>query len=457
MKQCWLRLTYGFALALWTLSFTQAAPPLITHGITSGEVTATSANIWTRSDQEAEVLVEYAQTSHFQPIQGAEKVTVAAEQDFTGVVPLTGLQPATRYYYRVRPATAAASASLVGSFVTAPAQEQPHDITFLWGGDLGGQGVCRQPGYTIFHAMDALAADFFLFGGDTIYADSRCPSPPNAPGADFIARTPKQFWAKYRYQREDDAMRKLFANTSVYAIWDDHEVKNDFAGPTQPLTSIGFDAFWHYFPFARASSNARRLYRSFRWGKRLELFILDNRQYRTANAEPDGPEKTMLGSAQLQWLLDGLTSSTATWQVIMSSVPLSARTGTPQTGHDSWAKGDLSGGFDTELGKIVATLRAQQKRNVVWLSTDIHVARSLSYDPDQDGIVDFYEFISGPLSAMPGDLDPLDETFRPRILYEETHFFNFGVVRIEGKTGALMVEIRDQEGNKHYALTLPAR
>jgi alkaline phosphatase D len=457
MKQCWLRLTYCFVLTLWTFSFVQAAPPLITHGITSGEVTATSANIWTRTDQATEVLVEYAQTATLQPIKGASTIVVSAEQDFTGVVSLTGLQPATRYYYRVRPRTAAASTGIIGSFVTAPAQEQPHDVTFLWGGDLGGQGVCRQPVYTIFNAMDALAADFFLFGGDTIYADSRCPSPPNEPGADFVSRTQKQFWAKYRYQREDDALRRLFVSTSVYAIWDDHEVKNDFAGPTQPLTPVGLNAFGDYFPFTRAPRESHQLYRSFRWGSRLELFILDNRQYRTPNAEPDGPEKTMLGAAQLKWLLDGLTSSTATWQVIMSSVPLSARTGNPRTGHDSWAKGSFPGGFDTELEKIVATLRTQQKRNVVWLSTDIHVARSLSYDPDQDGVADFHEFISGPLSAITGDLDPLDETFHPRILYEETHFFNFGVVRIEGKTGTLTVEIRDQEGSKHYTLTLPAR
>ena len=105
----------------------------------------------------------------------------------------------------------------------------------------------------------------------------------------------------------------------------------------------------------------------------------------------------------------------------------------------------------------MTALRAQQQHNVVWLSTDIHVARSLSYDPDRDGVADFHEFISGPLSAITGDLDPLDETFQPRLLYEETNFLNFGVVRIDGKTGSLTVEIRDQEGKAHYSLTLPAR
>jgi len=441
---------------MWTSLFANAAPT-VTHGVASGEVTATSANIWARMNHEGTLRVEYARTAKFQPVNGAREIAVSAEQDFTGVITLKGLHPATRYYYRVRPRSAPPTKSVVGSFFTAPAPDQPHDVTFLWGGDLGGQGFCRQPLYAIFHPMDALRADFFLFGGDTIYADSPCPSPPNAPGSDFVALTQEQFWAKYRYQREDEALRTLLANTSVYAIWDDHEVKNDFAGPTQPLTLPGLNAFREYFPFARTAQNAQQIYRSFRWGSRLELFILDNRQYRSPNAAPDGSEKTMLGAAQLRWLLDGLTASTATWQVILSSVPLSAQTGNPRTGHDSWAKGDFPGGFDVELGKIIATSQAQQKRNIVWLSTDIHVARSLVYDPDQDGLPDFHEFISGPLSAITGDLDPLDQTFHPQILYEETRFFNFGLIRIDGKTGALTVEIRDQEGKTHYTLTLSAR
>ena len=62
--------------------------------------------------------------------------------------------------------------------------------------------------------------------------------------------------------------------TPVYAIWDDHEVKNDFAGPTEPLTSLGLKAFLDYFPIRRAVEEPQRLYRSFRWGQSSELFIL---------------------------------------------------------------------------------------------------------------------------------------------------------------------------------------
>ena len=70
-----------------------------------------------------------------------------------------------------------------------------------------------------------------------------------------------------------------------------------------------------------------RLYRTVRAGADLELFILDTRQYRSRNADQDGPAKTMLGEKQLQWLLRGLAESTATWKVIVTTVPLSISKG----------------------------------------------------------------------------------------------------------------------------------
>ena len=449
-----IRTLIVFGLLLLSLG-AQAA--LLPHGITSGEVSATSTIIWARTSGETAFTVEYTTDARFVTVQGTQTTTVSAATDFAGTVTLTTLQPATRYYYRVRSHPSDAEEAAPGTFTTAPLPEQQQNVTFLWGGDLGGQGFCRQPAYSIFAPMKAINADFFIFGGDTIYADSRCPSPPNTPGSDFIATTQEQFWAKHRYQREDQLFKDLLATTSLYPIWDDHEVKNDFSGPHEPLTPLGLKAFFDYFPFQRLPEEPQRLYRSFRWGKRVELFLLDTRQYRSTNLQEDGPHKTMLGPAQLRWFLDRLTASTATWKVIVSGVPLSAHTGRILTGHDGWGGGAVADGFTTELRTIVSTLQEKRMRNVVWLSTDIHVARFFSYDPNNDGNPDFYEFISGPLSAITGNLDSLDQTFHPTILYEENSFFNFGVVKVNGKNGALTAEIRDREGKVHHTLTLKAR
>src|SRR5262249_46251492 len=150
----------------------------------SGDVTDTTAVIWARAATETTLIIEYATTAEFSDVRPGGTTQVAATTDFTGTVTVTGLRPAARYYYRVRPAGGEITASESGTFATAPAPEQPRDVTFLWAGDLGGQGFCRQPEYGIFTPMKAVAADFFVFEGDTIYADSPCTSPPNVPGAD---------------------------------------------------------------------------------------------------------------------------------------------------------------------------------------------------------------------------------------------------------------------------------
>src|SRR5262249_23091903 len=361
MRQQWLWMMVGITGTLLLSPFAFSAPPiqiqkLVSHGVASGDVTDSTAVIWARAAEDTTLLVEYATTAEFSDAQNAGALPVSAATDFTGTVTLTGLQPATRYHYRVRAQGAEVAASEIGSFITAPAADQPRDVTFIWGGDLGGQGFCRQPAYLIFTPMKMVEADFFIFEGDTIYADSPCTSPPNAPGADFKAVSQAEFWAKHRYQREDRLFREFLAVTPVYAIWDDHEVRNDFAGPTEPLTPLGLKAFLDYFPIQRVTEEPQRLYRSFRWGQSLELFVLGTCHSPIPNRQADGPDQTMLGPAQLRWLLDRLAASTATWKLIVSSVPLSAYTGSMLTGNDSWGKGEFSDGFDTELGKIVATL-----------------------------------------------------------------------------------------------------
>src|SRR5262245_50874121 len=134
MTQYWLGGISGLVVVLGSLSLPFAADQAVfTHGVMSGEVTATSANVWVRADKAATASIEYAETSEWRQSKAGGEIQVVAENDFTGVILLNGLQPATRYYYRVAPRLPASSASLGGSFVTAPAADAFHDVTFLWG------------------------------------------------------------------------------------------------------------------------------------------------------------------------------------------------------------------------------------------------------------------------------------------------------------------------------------
>jgi alkaline phosphatase D len=431
----------GVALLAVAVSVAAAAPAVL---VAVGDVAPTSAVLWARGVGEGDVNVAYGPAG--QPPTAKASMAVTEATDLTGKVRLSGLTPATRYAYRVR----SRGIDAAGEFVTAPAAEIPARVRFLWSGDLGGGKLCRrtEDGYKIFRAMAASKPDFFLFVGDTIYADHRCGGPGMVPGTDFVATTLRGYHAKHRYNREDPAATAFYASVAVLPIWDDHEVRNDFSGSDEPLMPIGRQAFLDYWPIVPPAEEPGRLYRNFRWGRLLEVFILDTRQYRSPNRDPDGPGKTMLGAAQRRWLLDAVTASTTAWKVIVSSVPLSVPTG-PPAAHDSWSNASILGipeengtGFAFERDVILRALRDRAVKNVVFLAADVHHAELIRHHPLPGFSI--HEFIAGPLSATQGRPRFLDQGLNSRSLFGRGGVNNFGEITVE--RDALGVRIIDDDG-----------
>lgn len=409
--------------------------------------------IWARGVRAGMLEVAHGAVGAPAEAAGHRAVAVGPDGDLTAKLVLTGLAPATRYAVRVSQGQARAEAE----FVTAPPPEAAARVTLLWSGDLGGAGYCRpvDGGYRVFRPMAERRADFFLFVGDTIYADIPCDKPGVVPGAAFRARTLAQYHARHRYQREDPPLQALLAGTSVYAIWDDHEVRNDFAGPHDALMPVGRRALLDYWPIATPAEEPTRLYRRFRWGRLLEVFILDTRQYRSLNTEPDGPDKTMLGAAQKRWLLDGVPSSTAVWKLVVSSVPLSIPTGRPGA-RDSWTSASPFGlpvdgdGFPTERDAILAHFRRQHVKNLVFLAADVHHAEAIRHRPAPEW--SFHEFVAGPLSASTGRPRPLDASLNARSLFARGGVYNFGEIVIE--PAHLTLRLVDDAGTVMFTHTI---
>lgn len=438
----------------------------ITHGVATGDVTSDSAVLWFRTEGPAQVEVRFAAVHDWEQAASVktEQFSTKADHDFTMTLPLNGLRPATRYRYGVRtiqpnPPTASAPGLTEGEFTTAPAASESVPITFLWSADLGGQHRCRDEakGYAIFERLWNQNPDFAILLGDLIYGDDKCPSPPNAAGSEFTAATLGQYRAKHRYQHGSSALQQFLASVPIWAVWDDHDVTNNFSGPYEPLMPLGRQALLEYWPIRTPATEPTRLYRRVRYGADLEIFILDTRQYRSRNADLDGPEKTMLGKAQLAWLLDGLTQSTARWKVIATSVPLSnPKAGSPATpGNDSWARATDGTGFQSELRTILNTILLQSIRNVVWLAADVHYMQVNAYDTNDDGVIDFHEFIAGPLSGATKDPLLPDSTFHPTTLFNESGSMNFGKVSVRGKT--FEVTMIDDSGRVRFSHQLIAQ
>jgi alkaline phosphatase D len=419
--------------------------------VTVAEVRADRAVLWLRAPADGPLRVRVAAADD----PAAARTFVArptADWDNIVRIPLNGLRAGTRYTYEVTGGREEAT----GVFRSAPEPDADARAHLLWSGDLGGSGYCRdaEDGYPIFRAMARQRADLFLFVGDTAYADHVCGATPHTAGNNFVATTVEQYRAKHRYNRADPAVQEFLRATAVYAIWDDHEVRNNFAGASEPLMPAGRRAFRDYWGIDGGAEDPDRLYRSIRWGRHVEVFILDTRQYRSANATPDGPGKTMLGLAQRRWLLEGVTGSTATWKLIVSSVPLGMFTGGAHS--DSWSGANVLGyprpgnGFVWERDLILRTLREENVRNVVFLSGEVHHAQLLRHDVAPDYRV--HELVAGPLASRPGFPRFLDRSLGTQSLGGLGLANNFGEIVADGH--GLTARIRDRSGAVRRTLHL---
>ncbi len=407
-------------LALAGSATPQASP--FAYGVAAGEVTSTSALLWTRAPRAGKVTVLLGTTI-------VATSTARAAGDLTIVAPAKGLRPSTSYSYRFRQGSAT---SPLGHFRTAPAPSAAATVRFAITGDADATpGENGKPAYNSFQVYARMAAernDFNINLGDTIYSDSEV-------AGTKAALTRREKWVKYRQNLSLAPLRTLRAAAGTYSHWDDHEFINDFSRAEygNSLYAAGVKAFTDYAPVRTGTDG---LYRTFRWGKHLELFFLDERSFRSAKASAGGtcnvaggpdlaptappavrqaftllvpslsqpvpqacldriadPARTMLGARQLARFLRNVRQSTATFKVIVNEVPLMQLFALP---YDRWE------GYAAERQKVVEALRGV--KNVVVLTTDTHAnlvgdVRLQTFTPNGPIPSGITEVITGPVAT----------------------------------------------------------
>ena len=467
----------------------------------SGDVSADRAIVWARAAGTSRVVVEYSTRPSFaQPSRVIAPVASAAT-DFTTRVDLSALPAGQRIAYRVsfepledgRPAPD----PVIGSFRTPPAGRG--GVSFVWGGDVAGQGWGIDPargGYRIFDAMRRASPDLFIHSGDSIYADN--PILPEVALADgttwrnlvtpekgHVAQTLADFRGNHRYNLLDGPLRAFQAEVPWVMQWDDHEVLNNwYPGETHGdgryaerdasrLAGRAKRAFLEYAPI-RSVPGRERIDRVIRYGPSLEVFVLDLRSYRGPNSENRqpalSPAARILGAAQLRRLEDALASSRATWKVIACDMPIGLAI-PDDTFSEAVANGDPGPplGRELEIAQLLRFIAARRVRNVVWVTADVHYAAAHHYHPERAafrGFDPFWEFVAGPLHAGTFLPTPLDPTFGPKIEFvsvppgmrpnrppsEGLQFFGRGEVAAGSET--LTVGLHDREGRELYSVEL---
>jgi alkaline phosphatase D len=475
-------------LVAWHVSaIGEPEPPLaFPHGVASGDVTSSSAVLWTRTHQAATLKLEVSTDPHLQePDVFRRTLRTAAAQDFTARVVAGPLAPDTTYYYRWRHGH---HTSAIGTFRTAPASEAAADVRFAFSGDSDGTSAPDgQPAFGHFEVLDAVrqeGVDFFVYHGDTIYPDSEFR--PSGP-----AETLAEYRDVYQINREIPALPNLLQATSIYAIWDDHEVRNNYAGSTVDpgFYRTGRQAFLEYMPIdarnfpADASCAGAPLFRVFSWGRAVDIIVLDVRSCRSASVEaacdgdplptlppplrtafglsstpPEGclpalfdPGRTMLGPVQKARFKVALRNSTATFKFVINGVPIQQFWGQP---YDRWE------GYAAERLELLQFIRAHNLRNVIFLTTDTHanLINEVSIDQFFDSEPIGYEFVTGPIARRTLQEDILAAQGQPGlegfngllnlagVKCRHLDALSYGVVEVDATAETATITLKDATG-----------
>lgn len=381
----------------------------------------TSVLIWAGHTAPMRVQIEFRQETAMN-YQSGPVLALTAQNGFCDHAKLINLQPGQRYTYRIVAAQTKLPLSDPAYFRTAPLAAGK--FSFVYSADISEE---HQP-YTLFTRMSEVKPDFFLLLGDSAYTDY--PSEHFKPSLNY-------YRGKHANVRRDQYLQGFLSRHLSYAVWDDHEVENNFHSE-HPQLEAGLQAFRDYWPSHYTTPES--LYRRFSWCG-IDFFILDTRRYRSPHTLQDGPTKTMLGAQQKDWFKTVLSKSTAPFKFVISSVPFHGGSS------DTW------GNYATERDELEWYIHQEKIRGVIFLTGDYHLARVFNTN-----VIEIPEFMAGPIASF-AHFERLPQ--RREFYRSQGGFFygdgpNFGYWQIDSVAGTAILEYRNNLGQVLFKTQLHA-
>jgi alkaline phosphatase D len=308
------------------------------QSVASGDPRPTSVVLWTRIEDpdadepislELEVGLDEELTELVELAPGSTTLTLETDEsaDHCVKVRIENLTPATDYYYRFSYARDDVRYdSRTGRTCTAPDPDADAPVRFA-------VVSCQDYSGKYFHVLHHVAdqdIDFFVHLGDYVYEtiDAAFQSPTRERRVSF--RNPEEAHQRgsseftrlaagsfgnycdlYRTVRSDPDLQRLHERHPMIAVWDDHEFSNDCHGASATYddgrsNEEDFErrraadrAWFSYMPVDYAEAPALaldetaefpddfRIYRSFVFGRHLELVMTDLRRFRPDHVVPE--------------------------------------------------------------------------------------------------------------------------------------------------------------------------
>jgi alkaline phosphatase D len=269
--------------------------------------------------------------------------------------------------------------------------------------------------YGIFTSIYARHPDVMVWLGDNVYLRE----------ADWYTRT--GVLHRYTHGRSLPELQPLLGSTHNYAIWDDHDFgpnDSDRGFREKEMTLEAFKLFWGNPTYG--TENLKGITTKFEWGD-AEFFLLDNRYHRSPNRRTTG-ERQLLGDEQIQWLIDGLASSNATFKI----VAIGGQVLNPVNRFETYSI------FPEERQKLLDLITKEKIPGVIFVTGDRHHTE-LTKMP-REGSYPLYDLTVSPLTSTAAKNADEPNTLRVPDTYVSER--NFATLEFSGPRTARMMTIR---------------
>ena len=367
-------------------------------GVASGDPAPDGVVLWTRlapqpltgggmPSEPVEVDWQVADDEQFSKVVRQGKTTATPGWGHSVHVEVDGLKPGRWYWYHFRAGGETSPKGRTRTMPPADAVAPPLRFAFA---------SCQhfETGYyTAYEHMLEDDLDLVLHLGDYIYEGAARDDRVRKHVGGKI-ETLDDYRNRYAQYRSDPALLAMHAVAPWIVTWDDHEVENNYAGPYPEdlkvsqadflkRRALAYQAYYENMPLRRSTlphGPDMPLFRKLPFGQLADFYVLDTRQYRTDQPCGDGHKKpdasvyderaAILGDAQRKWLLDGLGTSHAKWNVLAQQVMVTridyAAGDVEVLDMDKWA------GYEADRRRLLTFLAEHKPANPVILTGDIH-------------------------------------------------------------------------------------
>ncbi len=360
------------------------------HGVESGDPMSDHVIIWTRITPDTgmvgdiDVYWQIATDTNFTNVVNYGKLVATEANHYCVKADVCGLQPATYYYYMFQ---SGGKNSIIGRTKTAPGPNADIDsVRFA-------VVSCASWEHGYFNAYESVTkkdnVDAVVHLGDYIYEYASGDFSSNVSGRTYDppteAITEVGYELRYSQYKLDKQLQRIHQLFPFITVWDDHETANDaWKGGAEnhtPGTEGNYadrkhnstSTYFKWMPIRKPDpADTIRIFRKLRYGKLLDLIMLDTRLYdrdeQDLNATDDSTHHLM-GPVERAWFMQQLSDTSTRWKIVGNQVMFA-----PLQVFGQPVNADQWDGYNYERTQIENHILNNNIKDVVILTGDIHTS-----------------------------------------------------------------------------------